>query len=1393
MRQLVSLLTFFIILCNTLTSQVNKNDVQKLKDGITPESSSEYQNKPGDLFKVQNNRITWKTGTGGSLDSYICYGSSSDPIKFNILIDREVKDLKNIKLTLSVYDVDESQGEVDVVSVNGNSVGILHGANDSWSVNNYTLTPGMLVGGTPQNPGVNEIVVDLTVSGWCVTVDWGAISADGDEFNVVSHTPTNSQENIDFETPDIKAVFSAEPDSKTITSSTFTVSYWDKNGKLVPINGTYDVDAKTKTVSFTPSSKLMDGVKYKVEIKGGTSGVKSVSGGTMKNDKSFVFTTVPEITIEKVVPVQTSEGAQIQMIAFKNGVVRIYAHIEPKTNVSLSGQVTKIDNVDVKLEQPGYVIGTRKVTIRRKDTFTKRDLTKGTFTINFFDWFPPAGGSSLTATIGVTSSTNKLREYKMTGSYSTVSKSKDFRYVVQPVLVGTWKTTPPASYPQLVTFNASDVFTMQIFPVTSVAHTVLPALPISQPSYSPMDQQTYVFWELHNSRLRSTATSEFIAGYGPSGWLGAIGYSSALFGDVIMIDENFWAVIPTHEFAHNSKYLGTGHTDGPIGGLYTWTIEGFQIAPGGGSGEQYSTKHGIFPVGIPMSFMNTDAPNMASAWITNEDYVSLMSRILKSSDDKNLKTPMLAEVMLVNGFLSSTDEVTMEPLQRQDYSIVNFSNFGSYTIEQVNSVNSVIATNNFNPSPEFTGNDGKKYRYFSEVIPYSGLASKIRIKKGSTVLKEISKSANPPVVSITSPTANTTWSGTKTITWTASDADNDPLFYDVKFSNDGGANWMLLARNLSVKTLTVNTNDLPNSNNARLSVTATDGFNTGISIVNLSNAHGLSVTYSMPENNSTKVSTNSAIKFWLSSKIKSSDVTSSAVTLVQGTTNITGTVKYIQADNSITFTPSAELTDGTYYTARLKAGLKDSLGNSLSSDYIVNFTTMSDSSLTILSHSPQAYDQSVPINGTVTVYFSNPVSSSTLNTSSFSVKEAATNSPVSGTVVYNSTTKSATFTPTSSLKEATEYKVVLSTQIKSALNKPLENAYEFNFTTGTGALSSVQLLGSYSDKGIDDNSNGKYDWLAIDVDVNVQKSGSYSINGRLADKNNNELLWASTNNQSLIAGTNKMQLKFDGKIINAYATDGPYKLTDLQIYSSSNTDESDWIPEAYTTKSYKSTDFETSTTPVAMSFTPSDGATGVATNSVVTITFSRNMSASKIDTNSIYLRTSTGTKISSTVSYNSATRVATLTPKSPLLPNTSYTVTISASITDESGTRLLKQYNWTFTTGSGAVSEESGAITKLITYPNPFPHESMPDGGMKFGFMLSDNGSKIKIIIYTVAGELVKEIETATARKGYNEIYWNGRNKENKPVSSGTYIYIVYFTDANNAENKKIGKFTVLR
>jgi hypothetical protein len=1392
MRLLVIILTFFIILISCLNAQTLQNDVQKLKNGINPALNiSDYQKKPSSTLKTQDNRISWKTSTGGNLDSYICYGDAADPIKFNILIDRDVKDLKNVKLTLSVWDIDEDQGEVDVVSVNGNTVGILHGANDSWSVNNYTLTPSILVGGTPQSPGVNEIMVDLTVSGWCCTVDWGSISADGDEFKVLSHVPTNKQTGIDFDAPEIKAVFSALPDSKTISTSTFVVSYPDNNNVPVVVNGTYDIDAKTNTVTFTPSSKLLDGVIYKVDIKSGTSGVKSSTGTTMTANETFTFSTVPEITIDNVVPVQTSEGANVNMIAFKNGVVRIYAYIALKSNVALSAQVDKITDVNAKLEQPGYTIGTKTVTIKRKDKFTKRELTKGDFTINFFDWFPPSGGNSLTATLGVTATSNKYREYQVTSNYTTVSKNKDFRYVLQPVLVGAWKTTPPTSYPQIGVFGASDVFTAEIYPFMSASHSTLPAMTINQPWYSPMDQQTYVFWELHNSRIRNSATSEIIAGYTVHGWLGAIGYSSATFGDVIIIDENFWAVIPTHEIGHNSNYLGTGHTDGPIGGLQTWTIEGYKVNPGGGSGEAYSTKNGIWPVGVPLSFMNTDAPGIDQAWITNEDYVKLLANLPKKSSEKNLESTLITEVFIIGGFLSSTDDVTLEPIQKQDYTIVNFSSSGSYSIEQVNSSNGVISTNNFNPSAEFVGKDGKKYRYISEVVPYSALTAKIRIKKGTTILKEVSKSANAPVVTITSPTANAAWSGARTITWTGSDADKDTLYYDVKYSADGGSNWTILGRNLTATSLNINTNDLPNSSNARIGVTATDGFNTTTAIVSLTNSNGLSVITSTPANNSIGVSSKSPVIMWLSSKIKTTDIISSIFSLTLGSTTVNGTLKYDQKSNSISFTPSADLTYGTSYTAKLKAGLKDSLGNTLASDYTIYFTTQNDSSLTIDSHSPSMLEQGTPINGTITVYFSNPVNSSTLNTTSFALKENSTGAVVAGTVTYNSSTKSAVFTPTASLKASTDYKVSLSTQIKSTFNKPLESAYDFVFTTGTTSITNVQIAGTYSDVGIDDNANSKYDWLAIDIDVNVKNAGTYSVNGRLTDKNGNEILWAALNSQSLVAGTNKIRLKFDGKTINAYATDGPYELMDLQVYNSSNTDESDWIPDAYTTKSYKATDFETSTTPVAMSFFPPDGTTGVAINTVITATFTRDMNASKIDTNSFYIRNSLGTKIPATVTYNAATRIATLTPKTPLQSNTSFTVTVSSSITDGLGTRLLKQYNWTFMTGS--MVTESGAITKVVTYPNPFPHSSLPDGGMYFTYNLSDNEKSLIIRIYTISGELIKEIESLSYRKGYNEVYWNGRNKENKPVSSGTYIYVIYLTDASNVEHKIIEKFTVLR
>ncbi len=45
-----------------------------------------------------------------------------------------------------------------------------------------------------------------------------------------------------------------------------------------------------------------------------------------------------------------------------------------------------------------------------------------------------------------------------------------------------------------------------------------------------------------------------------------------------------------------------------------------------------------------------------------------------------------------------------------------------------------------------------------------------------------------------------------------------------------------------------------------------------------------------------------------------------------------------------------------------------------------------------------------------------------------------------------------------------------------------------------------------------------------------------------------------------------------------------------------------------------------------------------------------------------------------------------------------------------------------------------------------------------------------KLKIYTVAGRLIKEIESAV-NLGYNQIQWDGRDNDGDYISNGTYLY----------------------
>jgi len=92
--------------------------------------------------------------------------------------------------------------------------------------------------------------------------------------------------------------------------------------------------------------------------------------------------------------------------------------------------------------------------------------------------------------------------------------------------------------------------------------------------------------------------------------------------------------------------------------------------------------------------------------------------------------------------------------------------------------------------------------------------------------------------------------------------------------------------------------------------------------------------------------------------------------------------------------------------------------------------------------------------------------------------------------------------------------------------------------------------------------------------------------------------------------------------------------------------------------------------------------TGVAVNSSISATFSRDMLAASITTSSFTLACPVGTPITGTVTYVDASRAATLTPASNLPADTICTATITTTAQDTVGTPLASAFVWQFRTAS---------------------------------------------------------------------------------------------------------------
>jgi len=160
-------------------------------------------------------------------------------------------------------------------------------------------------------------------------------------------------------------------------------------------------------------------------------------------------------------------------------------------------------------------------------------------------------------------------------------------------------------------------------------------------------------------------------------------------------------------------------------------------------------------------------------------------------------------------------------------------------------------------------------------------------------------------------------------------------------------------------------------------------------------------------------------------------------------------------------------------------------------------------------------------------------------------------------------------------------------------SKPLDHEFVVHATTAYNTTDfdapAIQLNDPCcSDRPLDTDSDGEYNHLVIDVSVQVNNEGHYTVEGRLSDLIDvgdeyirGEYKETKRNTTHLANGTRSVSLYFDGMLIRNIGSDGFYKALYVSLIPENVSDElkkhrtytllDAWITETY----YNTSDFET--------------------------------------------------------------------------------------------------------------------------------------------------------------------------------------------------------------------------
>ena len=196
-----------------------------------------------------------------------------------------------------------------------------------------------------------------------------------------------------------------------------------------------------------------------------------------------------------------------------------------------------------------------------------------------------------------------------------------------------------------------------------------------------------------------------------------------------------------------------------------------------------------------------------------------------------------------------------------------------------------------------------------------------------------------------------------------------------------------------------------------------------------------------PTPNETGVVLNKVVSATFNMPMDPATINTSTFTLKQGTTTITGVVTY--SGNTALFTPNANLTANTVYTATITTGAHNMAGVALASNYVWNFTTGAIVAPRVILTDPFNTETGVLLNKVVTATFDMAMDPLTITTSTFTLKQGT--DVILGSVSYSG--NMASFTPNNPLLANAIFTATITTGTKNVAGIAIANNYVWTFKT----------------------------------------------------------------------------------------------------------------------------------------------------------------------------------------------------------------------------------------------------------------------------------------------------------------------------------------------------------